>query len=126
MTELRRILLVDDEADIRTVGELALSTVGGWEVVAAGSGDEAIAAVGRGDLDLVLLDVMMPRMDGPTTLGKIRETELGRALPVIFMTAKVQPSEVATYLELGAIGVIRKPFDPMALADQIREIVASH
>lgn len=124
MAAIERVLLVDDEDDIRTIGELALSTVGGWEVVSARSGAAALEAFARAPVDLVLLDVMMPQMDGPTTLAKLRETPGGETVPVIFMTAKVQPNEVAGYLDAGAVGVISKPFDPMGLADQVRALLS--
>ena len=121
-----RVLIVDDEPDIRTIGELSLSAIGGWQVVQAASGAEALERLAADRPDLVLLDVMMPGMDGPTTLAKMRETEAGQHLPVIFMTARTQRSDVESYLELGAIGVIAKPFEPMTLADEIRNIVAKN
>jgi len=120
---LNRIMLVDDEPDIRTVAELALSSVGGWEVVLATSGEDALDKLKSDRPDIVLLDVMMPDMDGPTVLRRIREQKEISNVPVIFMTAKVQKREVDHYLELGACGVIGKPFDPMQLPEQIREIL---
>ena len=120
------MVLVDDEDDIRTIGELALGTVGGWEVHSARSGHEALELARAIDPAVVLLDVMMPVMDGPATLAQFRDDPVLSKLPVIFMTAKVQPAEVSRYLELGAVGVIRKPFDPMKLASQIDAILAEH
>lgn len=120
---LHKILLVDDEPDIRMVGRLALSTLGKWQVVEAKGGAEAVAVAAAEKPDLILLDVMMPGMDGPTTFGKLREHPDTRDIPVVFMTAKVQKSEIAEYLALGAKGVISKPFDPMGLPDEIRRIM---
>jgi CheY-like chemotaxis protein len=122
---VRKILLVDDEADIRLVAEISLSNLGGWQVIQAASGPEAVALAAREKPDLVLLDVMMPGMDGPATLEKLREAEDGRATPVIFMTAKVQKAEIDRLLGLGVRGLIPKPFDPMTLPDEIRRILGT-
>ncbi|MBK6849634.1 MAG: response regulator [Proteobacteria bacterium] len=121
----QRIVLVDDEPDIRTVAEIALSAVGGWEVRLAASGEEALAHLAAAEADLILIDVMMPGMDGFTVLSRLRSDPRWVKLPAIFMTAKVQPREVAQYLALGACGVIPKPFDPMELPQQIRALVAA-
>jgi CheY-like chemotaxis protein len=120
---LNKILLVDDEADIRLIAEISLSNLGGWQVIQAASGPEALRLFGREQPDLILLDVMMPGMDGPATLAKLREQEGGLATPVIFMTAKVQKTEIDRLLDLGVRGLIPKPFDPMALPDDIRRIL---
>jgi len=122
---LRKILLVDDEADIRLIAEISLSNLGGWEVLQAGSGLEALELASRERPDLILLDVMMPGMDGMTTLQKLREQEHGAATPVIFMTAKVQKAEIDRLLALGVRGLIPKPFDPMTLPEEIRAILES-
>ncbi|MBJ6766106.1 response regulator [Myxococcaceae bacterium JPH2] len=123
MTTLRKVLLVDDEDDIRTIGQLSLSRVGGWQTVLASSGAEAVEKAASESPDLILLDVMMPGMDGPTTFGKLRAQPSTATTPIIFMTAKIQKQEVARYLELGALGVIGKPFDPMTLPQEIRKLV---
>jgi CheY-like chemotaxis protein len=123
MTTLRKVMLVDDEDDIRTIGNLSLSRVGGWQTVLASSGAEALEKAAAEKPDLILLDVMMPAMDGPTTFAKLRAQEATAKTPIIFMTAKVQKQEVARYLELGALGVIGKPFDPMTLPQEIRKLV---
>jgi CheY-like chemotaxis protein len=123
MTTLRKVMLVDDEDDIRTIGNLSLSRVGGWQTVLAASGAEALEKAAAEKPDLILLDVMMPGMDGPTTFGKLRAQEATARTPIIFMTAKIQKQEVARYLELGALGVIGKPFDPMTLPQEIRKLV---
>jgi len=120
--KLERILLVDDEADIRTVAAMALESLGGFAVETCASGPEAVARASSSAPHLVLLDVMMPGMDGPATLAAMRE-RCGEAVPpVAFMTAKVEPEEVARLQELGAIGVIAKPFDPMTLAEAVQAV----
>ena len=119
---LERILYVDDDADIRAVGTFALEGVGGLTVRACGSGSEALAAAPGFAPQLLLLDVMMPGMDGPATLRALRALEGTAATPAVFMTAKVQPKELAVYLEMGIVEVIAKPFDPMTLAGQVRAI----
>lgn len=126
MTELRRIMYVEDEPDIRAVAELALSAVGGFEVQLCESGEQALVSAEAFQPDLILLDVMMPRLDGPETLQALRENPALAAIPVAFMTAKVQPSEIEAYKALGAIDVIAKPFDPMTLSDTVKDIWYRH
>ena len=121
-TALQRVLYVEDDGDIRTIASMALEVVGGFTLQACASGAQALAAAEQFAPQLLLLDVMMPGMDGPTTLGRLRELPATAAVPVIFMTAKVQASEVEQYRALGAIGVITKPFDPMTLAGQVRAL----
>lgn len=118
-TTLQKILYVEDEPDIQAVARLALEAVGGYTIDIASSGEEALGKAASFQPDLILLDVMMPRMDGPTTLQALRGMPELAETPVIFMTAKVQPHEVAQYKALGAIGVIAKPFDPMKLAAEV-------
>jgi two-component system OmpR family response regulator len=119
---LDRILYVEDEPDIRAVAQMALEAVGGFTVIVCESGPAALAAAPGAAADLILLDVMMPGMDGPGTLQALRQLPATANTPVIFMTAKVQAAEVAQYRALGALDVIPKPFDPMELSAQIREI----
>jgi two-component system, OmpR family, response regulator len=121
-TALRRILLVEDDGDIRAVAALALERVGGFEVETCASGAAALEAIGRCRPDLVLLDVMMPEMDGPGVLKRLHSGSVGRDLPVIMLTAKVHPLETARLRDLGAVDVIHKPFDPMALPAAVRAI----
>lgn len=121
-TKLERILYVEDEPDIQTVARIALETVGGFVVRICSSGAEALEAFAQFKPDCVLLDVMMPGMDGPATLKALRALPGAAHIPVIFMTAKVQASEVSRYRALGALGVIAKPFDPMTLANAVRDI----
>lgn len=124
MDKLTRILYVEDEPDIQTVARLALETLGGFAVQLCSSGEEALQLAPGFQPQLILLDVMMPVMDGPSTLKMLRTLPQFASTPVIFMTAKVQPGEVAHYLELGAVDVIPKPFDPMTLSNQVEAIWA--
>lgn len=121
-----KILHVDDEPDIREVAALALEIDPGVEVRSASSGGEALSIlVGDWKPDVILLDVMMPELDGPGTLELLRKLPGHAATPVIFMTARAQANEQGRYLALGAIAVITKPFDPMSLAEQIRAHMAA-
>ena len=120
--ELKRILYIEDEIDIQTVTAMALEDVGGFTVICCSSGMEALAAAPDANADLILLDVMMPGMDGPATFSALRALSQTAQTPVIFMTAKVQASEIQHYMRLGATDVIAKPYDPMKLSAQIGEI----
>lgn len=119
---LQNILYVEDEPDIQRIVKLALEVVAGMRIVACSSGAEAIARAQESAIDLILLDVMMPQMDGPTTLSRLRDIPTLKNTPVVFMTAKAHPTEVAHFKSLGALDVIAKPFDPMSLANTLREI----
>ena len=120
--ELKRILYVEDEPSIRTIAVTVLEAVGGFSVIACASGKQALEAAPAAHADLILLDVLMPEMDGPATLKALQGIPQTAQTPVIFMTAKVQASEIGHYRSLGAIDVIAKPFDPMTLSAQIGEI----
>ncbi|MGI3129067.1 response regulator [Halopseudomonas pachastrellae] len=122
MTGLERIMHIEDDPSIQEVARVALEVVGGFNVRSCASGAEGVAGAESFAPQLVLLDVMMPGMDGPQTLEKLRELPCMDGVPVIFMTAKAQVQEVDAYRALGAAGVIVKPFDPMTLPDQIRQI----
>jgi CheY-like chemotaxis protein len=122
MRELNSILYVEDDTDIQTVAQIALELVGGFVLNTCSSGNAALAMAAGITPDLLLLDVMMPEMDGPTTLAGLRKLPNTATTPVIFMTAKVQASEIAYYKSLGALGVIAKPFDPMTLSNQVRKL----
>ncbi len=124
--ELQRVLLVEDDLDIQAVALIALEDIGGLQVQACDTGYEALAHFATFRPDLVLLDVMMPGMSGPETLTALRGLPGGASVPVVFMTAKVQKNEVQSYLDLGAAGVISKPFEPMTLADDLRGLVQLH
>jgi len=121
--KIEQVLLIDDDPSIRRIGEISLSRVGNWRVVLAESGLQALDAVSHEVPDVILLDVMMPNMDGPTTLRRLREKDFLAGTPIIFMTAKVQKHEVDSYCEMGAAGVISKPFDPMTLPAEIQRIL---
>lgn len=120
--KLERILCVEDEEDIRKVQLIALESLGGFKVLACASGAEAIQEAAAFAPQLILLDVMMPGMDGPATLKSLRTLPGLEEAPVIFVTAKVQQDEIDYYLELGALDVISKPFDPMTLSAQLKQI----
>ena len=122
MSTLQKILYVEDDPDIQAVAKIALEVIGGFTLKICSSGEEAINEAADFAPNMILMDVMMPGMDGPTTLQKLREQTALVTVPAAFMTAKVQPDEVAHYLSLGAKGVIAKPFDPMTLAQQVRDI----
>lgn len=126
MAELKRILHVEDDPSIQMVTRVALQSLGGFEVRCCSGGQEALDVVLEVDPDLILLDVMMPGMDGPSTLTQLKSLIDIRRVPVVFLTAKVQPQEQARYLELGAAGVIIKPFDPVKLPEQVRTLWAQH
>jgi CheY-like chemotaxis protein len=115
----KRVLIVDDEADIREVAQLSLEVTTGWEVRTASSGAEGIALAVADPPDAILLDVMMPDMDGPTTFERLRENPATSGIPVVLLTAKVQPADHRRFCALGLAGVLPKPFDPMALAADI-------
>ena len=119
---LERILYMEDEPDIRAVAKIALEAVGGFQVMICSSGADALEKVSGFAPDLILLDVMMPSMDGPTTLKHLRANSATASIPVIFLTAKVQPTEVSQFQSLGALDVIAKPFDPMTLSEQVHTI----
>ena len=122
MTErkLTKILLVDDQRDIRSIVGLALGKIGKFEVQVCSSGEEALAAAPDFSPDLLMLDLSMPVMDGVATLKGLRER--GIEAPAIFFTARLKPADVESYRELGVLGVIPKPFDPLKLAAQVREM----
>lgn len=120
---MKRALVVDDDPSIRRIAEITLTAVGNWEVLTTDSGAKAIDLLPVYCPDFVLLDVMMPGMDGPTTFSKMKAINGNVLPPVILMTAKVQRTEVQAYYELGVAGVIAKPFDPLMLPVQIRNIL---
>jgi two-component system OmpR family response regulator len=121
-TPLKTLLYVDDDSDIREIVEMALGLNGDLRVHTCASGEQALVLIPTLNPDLVLLDVMMPGMDGPTVFSRMRANTEQRICPVIFMTAKALPREIAQFRELGAVGVIAKPFDPMELGRQVLQI----
>lgn len=119
--KLQRILHIEDDPDIQEIVRLALEALGGYSVTTFDSGYEAIKYAPQSDAQLILLDVMMPRMDGIMTLSHLRKIPQTSDIPVIFITAKVYQDEISHYLSLGAAGVIAKPFDPMELVLKIEK-----
>ena len=117
----RRILIVDDEDDIREVAQVSLEVTAGWKVLTASSGGEGLRIARADQPDAILLDVMMPDMDGPTTLQKLQADPAIRHIPVVLLTAKLQPADRKRFAELGVAGVLAKPFDPLKLAGQVTE-----
>lgn len=122
MRSLQKILCVDDETDIRTVVKLTLERGGGYEVRVAESARQALEILEDGLPDMIILDVMMPEMDGPALLKTLRDDERYRDIPVVFMTAEARSSEIEGYREMGVLEVIPKPFDPFTLAADLRAI----
>jgi len=118
-----RILYVDDEDDIREIAQMSLELDLEFEVRCSSSGAEALADAADWQPDLILLDVMMPDMDGPETLKRLADSPLTASIPVAFITARTQTHQVERYLAMGAVGVIAKPFDPMALAGEVKNLL---
>jgi CheY-like chemotaxis protein len=124
--KLRHVACVDDDADILMITRFALEEVSGLIVTDFHGPRAALEGLATVKPDLILMDVMMPSMDGPTTMKKLREQEGLRQTPIVFMTARVQPHELKEYLALGAAGVICKPYDPLTLADSLEDIWRKH
>lgn len=122
---IEKVLLVDDDNDLRRIAQISLKNVGKWTVLLASSGAEALKIAIEQNPDVILLDVMMPGMDGPTTLSELRRNLRTASIPIIFLTAKVQTHEVDDYIDMGAIGVIAKPFDPMVLPNEIMQMLGA-
>ncbi len=114
-----KVLIIDDEDDIREVAALSLESVAGWDVITASSGSQGLARAIEHQPDAILLDVMMPGMDGPTTFRELRKNPATAKIPVLLLTAKVQSTDQRRFADLGVESVLFKPFDPMTLADQI-------
>ncbi|PZO54780.1 MAG: two-component system response regulator [Phormidesmis priestleyi] len=115
----KQILMIDDEIDIQTIARMGLNLISGWQVLTASSGQEGIQQAKGHQPDAILLDVMMPDMDGVATLAALKADAVTQAIPVIFLTAKSKASDRQKLYALGAQGVINKPFDPTTLASQI-------
>lgn len=116
---MHSILIVDDEEDIRTVAALSLEAIEGWTVHLATSGADGIRRAIELRPEAILLDVMMPEMDGPTTFRRLQEEPRTRAIPVLLLTAKVQGADQRRFADLGVVAVLSKPFDPLTLGSQI-------
>jgi len=119
----KRILIADDEDDIREIASASLEVTTDWEILTASCGREALDVARHSSPDAILLDVMMPDMDGPTTFTHLRDDAATHHMPVILLTAKVQTADRQRYTQLGVRGLIAKPFDPMCLAAKISEIL---
>lgn len=122
----KHILLVDDDGDIREVATLSLEVVGGWRVSSAAGGAEGLAMARAERPDAILLDVMMPDLDGPGTIRRLQTDRLTRDIPVIFLTAKAGSADHHRFAALGIAGTIVKPFDPMTLPDEVVAILGAH
>ena len=120
--KLKKILLVDDDEDVRSLVQLALEVVGSFTVQICSSGSEALFVAEAFEPDLILLDVMMPDMDGPTTLQEMRKLPILAKKPVFFLTAKSSTADMAALRKMGAADVIAKPFEPMTLAATIEDM----
>ena len=119
----KRLLVIDDEEDIRDVAGITLELTRGWTIETADSGAHGIAAARTFRPDAILLDVMMPDMDGPATFRALQADGETRPIPVVFLTAKVQPADLRKFNQLGVRGVIAKPFDPLKFAEQIEDLL---
>jgi len=119
----KRVLIVDDEDDIREVAQLSLEVVGGWEVLTARSGSEALAVAEAERPDAIVMDMMMPDMDGLTTFQRLQENPKLVDIPVILLTAKVQAADQRRFVASGVLGVLSKPFDPMGLAGDVARML---
>jgi CheY-like chemotaxis protein len=120
----KRILVIDDEDGIREIIQICLETVAGWDVLTAASGSEGLAIACAEQPDAILLDVMMPDMDGPTTFGQLQSNTATQHIPTILLTAKAKISEQQQFINLGVTGVITKPFTAKDLVEQIQEILS--
>ena len=116
---MRRILIIDDEDDIREVAALSLEATAGWHILTASSGAEGIDIASTEQPDAILMDVMMPGVDGPTTFARMQQTPAVAQIPVLLLTAKVQGVDQRRFAGLGLAGILFKPFDPLTLAEQI-------
>ncbi|MEG4023316.1 MULTISPECIES: response regulator [unclassified Microcoleus] len=119
----KRILVIDDEKNLSSVIQACLEHLGGWTVLSAPSGSQGLLLAETQLPDAILLDVMMPDMDGLTLFGLLQNNAATRGIPVIFLTAKVQALDLSEFADLGVAGVIAKPFDPLSLAQQVAEIL---
>jgi CheY-like chemotaxis protein len=119
----KQILIIDDEDRIREVVAMCLQTIAGWDTLLAGSGAEGILCAESMQPDAILLDISMPEMDGATTFQKLQENSATQAIPVILLTAKVQPMERSQFAQMGVAGLIPKPFNPLELPQQISALL---
>ena len=118
-----KVLIIDDEEDIRSIASMSLGILGGIDVVEADGGEDGISKAAEQQPDAILLDMMMPVLDGPGTLAKLCENAATKHIPVIFLTARAMTSEVEKLKQMGATGILTKPFDPTTLASQVKAIL---
>ena len=123
ISNIPHVLCVDDDPDILSIASMSLETVGGFKVSCCSSGAEAIERIDEINPDIILLDVMMPMVSGPETLKRLKSTTTAERTPIVFMTARVQQKEIEEYIQIGAAAVLHKPFDPMQLSSQLKEIL---
>jgi two-component system alkaline phosphatase synthesis response regulator PhoP len=119
----KTLLVIDDDDDIREIAQLALELGASWKVLTASSGPDGVVLAESGRPDAILLDVMMPGVDGPATYELLRKSEGTRKIPVVFLTAKSRPAERERLMALGVSGVLAKPFDPMTLSEQVATLL---
>jgi len=124
--ELKKILLVEDQLDMQLVAQLALSSLGGYEVSCCASGEEALRLARAAPPDLVLLDYQLPGLNGESTLQELHQIPQLEQLAVIMCTASATEQDVARYRKLGAIGVVAKPYDPLSLAGEVERLWAAN
>lgn len=122
-TMSKQVLLIDDDPDIRTVAQVALEKFACWQVIVAASGVEGVSQAQSNSLDGILLDVSMPDMDGFSVFEQLQANPATRAIPVVLLTAKVLPSDLRRFSEMGVAGVITKPFNPVTVCDQIADLL---
>jgi CheY-like chemotaxis protein len=125
VSNLQTILFVEDDPDIRLLASMALVEIGNFTLAEAQNGVEALAYLNNPNQprpELILMDMMMPELDGIGALAQIKADNALNSIPVIFMTARVQPDEIKSYIDAGAMGVITKPFDPMTLVEQVNQL----
>jgi two-component system alkaline phosphatase synthesis response regulator PhoP len=120
----KQLLVIDDESDIREVVQLSLQLTESWTVITANGGAAGMAFAQSATLDAILLDVMMPDMDGPSTLRVLQQQGATKSIPVIFLTAKVQSADRQKFMRLGVRGIISKPFNPLTLGQQIKDVLS--
>lgn len=120
---VKRILIIDDEYHIREITKLSLEMMAGWEVLTADSGREGLAQAEVEQPDAILLDMMMPELDGAATLAKLQENVTTQHIPVLLLTAKMRSGEQHPFTEQGVVAVLAKPFEPLTLANEIAEVL---
>lgn len=119
----KRILLIDDDDDVREATQICLELTGGWNILAASSGREGLLKAISEQPDLILLDVMMPVMDGLETFSELQANAVTRSIPVILLTAKAQPAELRQFTQLQVLDVITKPYDPFNLSNRVAKVL---